>query len=114
MTSPEFGELDDPLELNLAPPTPDLRCTQRSHELTGLGGQLHRGSVHAGDLLGQACVRPDPIVLYLPHVFGEGIDGVVQRLHQVRDLLADHGGVSPRGILVDRAQRLAQQRLVLP
>ena len=62
------GQLDDPLQLHLAPPAADLRSAQRPGQRAGVPVQVRRRPVQRGHLLAQPGVGRGPLALHLVQV----------------------------------------------
>ena len=60
------GQLDDALQLQLAPAAADARPFERVHELARLGAQVLAGGVERGDALQQLRARLGPAPLGIP------------------------------------------------
>ena len=90
------GQLDDALQLDLAPPAADLRRAQRADQRAGLHAQVRRRPVQCGDLFAKARVGADPVPLDLLQALLDPQQGVGCRRQQCRDLDAGAGRRLPR------------------
>ena len=79
------GQLDDALQLDLAPAAADLRAAQRPGQRPGLVRQLRRRPVQRRDLLPQRGVGADPVPLDLAQLALDPLQGVAGGAQQRPD-----------------------------
>ena len=77
------GQLDDALQVHLAPAAADLRRAQGAGERAGLPAEFRRDPVQRGDLLAESGVGADPVPLDLVQPPLDPLQGV-RRGHRAR------------------------------